>query len=62
MLSGRKPRLCIVTPFEHGGGAEYQIGLLIDALAADNRYEIHFLAHFADDPRESSTLSDYEDR
>jgi glycosyltransferase involved in cell wall biosynthesis len=43
-----KPRLCIVNPFEHGGGAEYQIELLIDALAASDRYQIHYLAHFPD--------------
>jgi glycosyltransferase involved in cell wall biosynthesis len=48
MLNGRKPRLCVVNPHEHQGGAEYQIGLLIDALAACDRYEIHYLAHFVD--------------
>jgi glycosyltransferase involved in cell wall biosynthesis len=42
-------KICIVNPFEHGGGAEYQISLLIDALAATNRFEIHYLAHFLDD-------------
>lgn len=45
----RKPRLCIVNPFEHGGGAEYQISLLIEALAAADRYEIHYLTHFVDE-------------
>jgi glycosyltransferase involved in cell wall biosynthesis len=48
MLNVRKPRICIVNPQEHEGGAEYQISLLIDALAAGNRYEIHYLAHFVD--------------
>jgi glycosyltransferase involved in cell wall biosynthesis len=48
MLTGRRPRLCIVNPFEHGGGAEYQISLLIDALVAADRYEIHYLTHFVD--------------
>lgn len=48
MLSGGKPKLCVVNPFEHGGGAEYQISLLIDALAASGRYEIHYLTHFVD--------------
>jgi glycosyltransferase involved in cell wall biosynthesis len=48
MLSGAKPRLCIVSPYEHGGGAEYQMSLLIDALAAADRYEIHYLTHFVD--------------
>lgn len=37
-------RLCIVSPLQHGGGAEYQISCLIDALAADGRFEITFLA------------------
>ena len=41
-------KICIVNPFEHGGGAEYQIGLLIDALIASNRYEVHYLTHFID--------------
>ena len=45
-----KPRLCIVNPYEHGGGAEYQISLLIDALAAAGRYEIFYLARFVDGP------------
>ena len=49
MLSGAKRRLCIVNPYEHGGGAEYQISLLIDALAAAGRYEVHYLAHFVDE-------------
>jgi glycosyltransferase involved in cell wall biosynthesis len=48
-----KPRLCIVNPFEHGGGAEYQISLLIDALAAEERYEIHYLTHFVDERERS---------
>jgi glycosyltransferase involved in cell wall biosynthesis len=38
----------VVSPFEHGGGAEYQISLLIDALAATARYDIHYLTHFVD--------------
>jgi glycosyltransferase involved in cell wall biosynthesis len=42
--------ICIVNPFEHGGGAEYQINLLIEALAARGRYDIHYLAHFTDGP------------
>lgn len=48
MLNGRKPRICIVNPYEHGGGAEYQIALLIDALVACDRYEIHYLTRFVD--------------
>ena len=42
-------RICIVDPFEHGGGAEYQISLLIEALAAAGSHEVHYLAHFLDD-------------
>jgi glycosyltransferase involved in cell wall biosynthesis len=48
MLSGAKRKICIVNPFEHGGGAEYQISLLIEALASSNEYEIHYLTHFVD--------------
>ncbi|MGA2399069.1 MAG: glycosyltransferase [Steroidobacteraceae bacterium] len=48
MLSGAKSKLCIVNPYEHGGGAEYQIGLLIDALVASERYDVHYLTHFVD--------------
>jgi glycosyltransferase involved in cell wall biosynthesis len=43
-----KKAICIVNPFEHGGGAEYQISLLIDALGASGDYEVHYLAHFLD--------------
>jgi glycosyltransferase involved in cell wall biosynthesis len=48
MLTAPKVKLCIVSPFELGGGAEYQISLLIDSLAASNRFEVHYLAHFLD--------------
>jgi glycosyltransferase involved in cell wall biosynthesis len=48
MLTQQQAIVCIVNPFEHGGGAEYQISLLIDALAATGRYEVHFLTHFVD--------------
>jgi glycosyltransferase involved in cell wall biosynthesis len=48
MLTAPKVRLCIVSPFELGGGAEYQISLLINSLVASNRYEVHYLAHFLD--------------
>jgi glycosyltransferase involved in cell wall biosynthesis len=41
--------LCIVNPFEHGGGAEYQISLLIDSLTAAGRYQVHYLSHFPDE-------------
>lgn len=42
-------KICIVNPFEHGGGAEYQISLLIDALVADGGHEVHYLTHFVDE-------------
>jgi glycosyltransferase involved in cell wall biosynthesis len=48
MLTGQRPKLCVVNPFEHGGGAEYQISLLIDALVDEGKYEVHYLAHFID--------------
>jgi glycosyltransferase involved in cell wall biosynthesis len=48
MLRGARAALCIVNPFEHGGGAEFQISLLIDALAAAGNYEIHYLTHVVD--------------
>ena len=48
-LSGRNCmseliRLCIASPFQHGGGAEYQISCLIDTLAATGRFDISYLA------------------
>jgi glycosyltransferase involved in cell wall biosynthesis len=49
MLSGAKRKICIVNPFEHGGGAEYQISLLIDALVDSGEFEIHYLTHFLDE-------------
>jgi glycosyltransferase involved in cell wall biosynthesis len=49
MLTVPKVKLCIVSPFEQGGGAEYQISLLIDSLVASNRYEVYYLAHFLDE-------------
>jgi glycosyltransferase involved in cell wall biosynthesis len=48
MLTAVKPGICIVNPYEHGGGAEYQIALLIDALAGAGAHQIHYLAHFID--------------
>jgi len=55
MLSVAKPRICIVNPFEHGGGAEYQIEQLIDALARSDEYEIHYLTHFVDERERNRT-------
>ncbi|MDP9009207.1 MAG: glycosyltransferase family 4 protein [Pseudomonadota bacterium] len=46
-------RLCVVNPFESEGGAEYQISLLIDALAARTRWEIHYLTHFVADEKKA---------
>jgi glycosyltransferase involved in cell wall biosynthesis len=43
-LSSAKTRLCIVNPFQHGGGAEFQISQLIAALRQTNRFEIYYLA------------------
>jgi glycosyltransferase involved in cell wall biosynthesis len=43
-----KRTLCIVNPFEHGGGAEYQIALLIETLDRVGGFDVHFLAHFLD--------------
>jgi len=40
-------KICIVNPFEARRGAEYQIGVLIDALIASNRYEVHYLTHLS---------------
>ncbi len=41
-------RVCIVNPFQHGGGAEYQISLLIGALRRANRFEVYYLARHVD--------------
>jgi glycosyltransferase involved in cell wall biosynthesis len=50
-------KICIVNPFEHGGGAEYQISLLIDALSADGGYEVHYLTHFIDQRQRTRNYS-----
>jgi glycosyltransferase involved in cell wall biosynthesis len=39
-------KICVVNPFEHGGGAEYQTSLLIEALGAGR--DVTYLTHFAD--------------
>src|SRR3974390_1819260 len=44
----KQVKICIVSPYEYGGGAEYQMSLLIDALVADGNFEVHYLAHFID--------------
>jgi len=40
-----RTRLCIVNPFQHGGGAEFQISLLTAALHATNRFDVWYLTH-----------------
>ncbi len=50
-MSSEPRRLCIVTPHHlsvTGGGSEYQIECLIEALAAEGRYEIFYLARSVD--------------
>lgn len=42
--AGPRRRLCIVNPFQHGGGAEYQISCLVDILAARDVFDIYYLA------------------
>ena len=48
-MSALRPRLCIVNPSQHGGGAEYQIGLLIRALSDADRFDIYHLARHVDE-------------
>jgi glycosyltransferase involved in cell wall biosynthesis len=40
-----RTRVCIVNPFQHGGGAEFQISLLTAALQAANRFDVWYLTH-----------------
>ncbi|MDO6462004.1 glycosyltransferase [Granulosicoccaceae sp. 1_MG-2023] len=43
-------RVCIVNPFQHGGGAEYQISCLIRHLSSSGKFEIFYLArHIVED-------------
>lgn len=41
-------RLCIVNPFQHGGGAEYQIGCLLDLLVTMDLFDVFYLARHTD--------------
>lgn len=41
-----RTKLCIVSPRHSGGGAEYQIGCLIDVLATLDRFEIYYLTRY----------------
>jgi glycosyltransferase involved in cell wall biosynthesis len=43
-LTASATRVCIVNPFQHGGGAEFQISLLTAALHAAGRFEVYYLA------------------
>lgn len=43
-MTGARQRLCIVNPFLDGGGAEYQIQCLIEALVPLQRYDVFYLA------------------
>lgn len=38
-------RVCIVNPYQHGGGAEYQIKCIIDELSTTGEFEFYYLAH-----------------
>jgi len=40
-----RTRVCIVNPFQHGGGAEFQISLLTAALREANRFDVYYLTH-----------------
>jgi glycosyltransferase involved in cell wall biosynthesis len=46
-----------VNPYEHGGGAEYQISLLIDALVASGGHEVHYVTHFVNYSSKSRNYS-----
>jgi glycosyltransferase involved in cell wall biosynthesis len=54
-MSSQRTRLCIVTPRQTGGGAEYQIQCLIDALLPLHRHEIFLLVHHLAAAPEPST-------
>ena len=43
-MSANRTRLCIVNPFQHGGGAEFQISLLTAALHNADRFDVYYLA------------------
>lgn len=47
-MPAARRRLCIVNPFEHGGGAEYQIACLLGVLVPSGKYDIDYLAHHID--------------
>ena len=41
-------RLCVVNPFQHGGGAEFQIHCLLDMLNPRSSYDVSYLARHID--------------
>lgn len=47
-MTAGKPRLCIVSPHQRGGGAEYQIECLINEIIRLDRHEISYLARHID--------------
>jgi glycosyltransferase involved in cell wall biosynthesis len=47
-LSVGRVRVCIVNPFQHGGGAELQISLLAGALRQAGRFDVYYLARHVD--------------
>lgn len=48
-MSAGRLRLCIVNPFQAGGGAELQISLLIAALREQRRFDVYYLARHIDE-------------
>jgi len=49
-MTAEKMRVCIVTPQQSGGGAEYQIQCLIEALLQSNSHEISLLVRHTAPP------------
>lgn len=47
-MSARRVRVCIVCPYQYGGGAEFQIGLLNDALVARGDCDVYYVARVLD--------------
>lgn len=47
-MAEHKTRLCIVTPYQSGGGAEYQIQCLLDVLIPTGQWDIHYLTRNPD--------------
>jgi glycosyltransferase involved in cell wall biosynthesis len=47
-VPGQRRRLCIVNPFQHGGGAEYQISCLVDVPAILDVFDVYYLARHVD--------------